>query len=256
MDRTTNGSATVAAVGDEADTRERILLAACRLFAERGFDGATLREITEAARANLAAVNYYFRSKDELIRSTLEFAIKPIVAARLEALTACERAHPDRSPPIEKLAEALVRPMAELSLGENRDRLLLLLQVRTLAQAATSEIVSQHFRPVHERFVDLLQRILPHLSRAETALRYDCTRGATLQILVDLAPATRLVVSPSERQPTIDHFEDMVAGIVRFVVAGFQAPASIPANNIPAVPQPDNLAGGKPTSRKSPKTRA
>lgn len=236
--------------GDETDTRERILLAACRLFAERGFDGATLREITEAARANLAAVNYYFRSKDELIRSTLEFAIKPIIAARLDALSACERAYPGRTPPIEKLVEALVRPMAELSSGENRDRLLLLLQVRTLAQSAISEVVSQHFRPVHERFVDHLQAILPRLSRAETALRYDCTRGATLQILVDLAPATKLVVPSAEREATIDQYETMIAGIVQFVVAGFNAPPSMSTKH-----RPSGQAAVKSPARRTSKGR-
>ncbi|SDA91412.1 TetR/AcrR family transcriptional regulator [Mesorhizobium qingshengii] len=215
------------ATGDETDTRERILHAANRLFAERGFDGATLREITEAARANLAAVNYYFRSKDELIRSTLESALKPIVAARLEALKACERAYPDRLPPLESLADALVRPMAELSSGENRDRLLLLLQVRTIAQAATNSVVADHFRPLHERFIDVLQKVLPNLSRAELALRYDCARGATLQILVDLAPAAQLVVSPAERATTIDRHEWLIAGLVQFVSAGLRAPPTV-----------------------------
>lgn len=222
-----NDPASSSATGEETDTRERILHAANRLFAERGFDGATLRDITEAARANLAAVNYYFRSKDELIKSTLESALKPIVAARLAALEACERAHPDRLPPLESLADALVRPMAELSSGENRDRLLLLLQVRTIAQAATNSVVVDYFRPLHERFIDLLQKVLPHLSRAELALRYDCARGATLQILVDLAPAAQLVVSPSERAATIDRHEWLIAGLVRFVSAGLSAPATV-----------------------------
>ncbi|QPC95216.1 TetR family transcriptional regulator [Mesorhizobium sp. INR15] len=214
------------ATDEETDTRERILHAARRLFAEKGFDGATLREITEAARANLAAVNYYFRSKDELIRSTLESALKPIIAARLAALLACERAHPDKLPPLESLADALVRPMAELSSGENRDRLLLLLQVRTIAQAATNSVVVDYFRPLHERFIDLLQKVLPHLSRAELALRYDCARGATLQILVDLAPAAQLVVSPQERATTIDRHEWLIAALVQFVSAGMRAPTT------------------------------
>ena len=50
-------------------TRERILDAAERLFAERGYDGASLRAITGQARVNLAAVNYHFRSKRALMRA-------------------------------------------------------------------------------------------------------------------------------------------------------------------------------------------
>ncbi|MGH8046965.1 MAG: CerR family C-terminal domain-containing protein, partial [Chthoniobacterales bacterium] len=54
--------------------RERLLDAAGEVFAERGFDGATIREITRQAGVNLAAVNYYFRDKDELYAATLRHA--------------------------------------------------------------------------------------------------------------------------------------------------------------------------------------
>jgi AcrR family transcriptional regulator len=47
-------------------TRERLLDVAERVFAERGFAGASVREITDAAEANLGAINYYFRSKENL----------------------------------------------------------------------------------------------------------------------------------------------------------------------------------------------
>ena len=48
-------------------TRTAILTAAERLYAERGFADVTLRDIVAAAGVNLAAVNYHFGSKDELI---------------------------------------------------------------------------------------------------------------------------------------------------------------------------------------------
>jgi AcrR family transcriptional regulator len=49
-----------------AGTRERLLDVAERIFAERGFAGASVREITEAAGASLAAINYHFHSKEKL----------------------------------------------------------------------------------------------------------------------------------------------------------------------------------------------
>src|SRR5258708_36330537 len=48
-------------------TRTVILAAAERLYADRGFGDVTLRDIVAAADVNLAAVNYHFGSKDELI---------------------------------------------------------------------------------------------------------------------------------------------------------------------------------------------
>jgi len=49
-------------------TRERILEAACELFAAKGFAGTTTQDICARADANIAAVNYHFRSKDNLYR--------------------------------------------------------------------------------------------------------------------------------------------------------------------------------------------
>ncbi len=52
--------------GDTADTRDRLLEAARRTFAEKGYHHATVAEICERAGANIAAVNYYFRHKETL----------------------------------------------------------------------------------------------------------------------------------------------------------------------------------------------
>jgi len=52
--------------GDCEDTKSRLLTAAGELFAERGFDGATARQICDRAGVNLAAINYHFKSKEQL----------------------------------------------------------------------------------------------------------------------------------------------------------------------------------------------
>ena len=55
---------------DRTDARERLLAAGSLLFAERGFR-APLRDITRAARCNIAAVNYYYGGKENLYRQVL-----------------------------------------------------------------------------------------------------------------------------------------------------------------------------------------
>lgn len=56
-------------------TRARVLNAAARLFAERGFTKVTVREICRKARANVAAVNYHFSGKEGLYRAVIQTAI-------------------------------------------------------------------------------------------------------------------------------------------------------------------------------------
>src|SRR5258705_10617719 len=71
-------------------TRTSILSAAERLYAERGFGDVTLRDIVAEAGVNLAAVNYHFRSKDELIAGLFVNPSLPTNRQRLNELKASE----------------------------------------------------------------------------------------------------------------------------------------------------------------------
>jgi len=59
----------------DRETRDRLLRAAERLFADRGFKKVTVREICRAAKANVAAVNYHFGDKFGLYREVMQMAI-------------------------------------------------------------------------------------------------------------------------------------------------------------------------------------
>jgi TetR/AcrR family transcriptional regulator, regulator of cefoperazone and chloramphenicol sensitivity len=61
------------------DTPSKVLQAAGKIFAERGFDGATVRDICAAAGANLASVNYYFHDKETLYRKAVLYAHEQMV---------------------------------------------------------------------------------------------------------------------------------------------------------------------------------
>src|SRR5947199_10110937 len=71
-------------------TRTAILAAAERLYAERGFSDVTLRDIVAAANVNLAAVNYHFGSKDELIAELFVTRSIALNRERLRELRAAE----------------------------------------------------------------------------------------------------------------------------------------------------------------------
>ena len=70
-------------------TRRRILSAALKVFRERGFDAATMREIAAAAGMSLGAAYYYFDSKDALVMAFYEQAQQEMVPAIERTLTEC-----------------------------------------------------------------------------------------------------------------------------------------------------------------------
>lgn len=60
---------------DQSETRLQLLEAAAEVFAQRGFDAATVREICDKAGANIASVNYHFRDKETLYAEVLKHAL-------------------------------------------------------------------------------------------------------------------------------------------------------------------------------------
>lgn len=99
-------------VSEAIGTRDRILDAAERLFAEQGFYVTTLREITQAAQVNLAAVNYHFGSKQALVIAVFKRRLDELNADRLARL---DRAHKRQAPPpLEDVLDAFVYPAMAL----------------------------------------------------------------------------------------------------------------------------------------------
>jgi AcrR family transcriptional regulator len=97
-------------------TRKRLMDAALDLLAERGEDGVSLRELTDAADANVAAVSYHFGSLKSLCDAAIEHALERYLDAQQESVSALQ---PDSS--LEALAAAFARPMMSALVGGGRD---------------------------------------------------------------------------------------------------------------------------------------
>lgn len=213
---------------EEPDTKSRILVAALQVFADVGYDNATLREITTVAGVNIAAVNYHFGSKQALMREVFSGLARPANAIRFAALDACEREAKDRAPSLAKIVEALVGPLVRFSRDREQGGYLLMrlvIQTRALPQQFTNTLVAEQFDPVARRFVDALSRALPGLSRAEVFWRYDFAIGAMMHVISDADRGHHRLLRLSDGLCNTDDPESIVTELVRFIVAGLRAPA-------------------------------
>ena len=96
----------------DSETREKLVLAAERLFAERGIDNVSLREINRAAgQRNVAALHYHFGSREVLLEAIFERRMSGIKGRRIAMLDALEAAGQEGS--IRAVVEAMVLPLAE-----------------------------------------------------------------------------------------------------------------------------------------------
>jgi AcrR family transcriptional regulator len=216
----------------DADTvrtepRERILAAAREVFLDEGVELATVREITLRAGTNVAAVNYYFGSKDELLGEVLRDLMGAYTHARIAALDACEAAAMPGHPSLSAVIEALVRPMVVTSRSsdrEGRPLIRLILQIRSRPREVTSRFFTEHVDQTVLRFIDALSRAAPHLRRADVFWRYNFAIGAIMQVLTDSDPATRRLGRLSEGLCDTDDDETIIRQLHDFVIAGFLAP--------------------------------
>jgi AcrR family transcriptional regulator len=105
---------------EEVSTRDKLLDAAARLFAERGIDNVSIAEIVRSAdQRNSSAVHYHFGSRDEILRAVLARHVPTIADRRRELL---ERARDRPTGDVRSAVEAVVRPVTEFAQGGWRER--------------------------------------------------------------------------------------------------------------------------------------
>jgi AcrR family transcriptional regulator len=154
------------------DTRTQILDAAERLFAERGFRGASVRAITDLAGANLAAVGYHFGSKAELLAAVVRRVIEPINAAQCAGLDRLLARTPD--PPVTELVEAFAGPLFdEMLAGDDSGARTSRLIMRIIGDPAEEmrDWTGAAEATVRDRYLAAFGRALPDLSPAELWFR-------------------------------------------------------------------------------------
>ena len=164
--------------GDPAaqGTPERLIAAVERLLAERDDLDPPLRDITQAAGANVAAVNYHFGSKAALITAVIERAVTEQVHEALQAFDAVADAQPPAS------VEEIVRAWMHVNAGIAPNTVMSRIGARILVgpPAELGELVERVIAEPRARLLRLLSDRLPQLSADELGFRADMTLLALL----------------------------------------------------------------------------
>jgi AcrR family transcriptional regulator len=166
-------------------TRDRILDAAERLFADDGFEGASIRAIVDAAKVNLAAVHYHFRSKEALLEAVLTRRISVVNESRLQRLHEAEAAAAPQPPSAEAVLRAFIVPTVELAQRTESGATFVQLMSRMFTEPRFSiqEYLGKNFGDTMARFSQALVRSLPHLPRGVVLWRAFFTIGAMHHML-------------------------------------------------------------------------
>jgi len=196
-------------------TKQRILDSAEALFARHGFAGASLRQVTASANVNLAAVNYHFGSKENLINEVFRRRLDDLNSQRQQALQAVT-ARPGYT--LEDVLDAFVRPALALS-QDNKGGAGF---VRVLARAYAEhneqlrKFLHDNYGPALKEFAAAFARLLPHLDKQELYWRLDIVSGALTYAMADFGMIKRRGISEQQhRDLSAEH-------LIKFAAAGLR----------------------------------
>jgi len=204
-------------VNSPGTTKERILSAAELLFAQHGFEGASLRQLTTSAGVNLAAVNYHFGSKEKLVEQVFRRRLDALNASRLDALAPLAG---KLDTTLEDVLGAYIRPALELS-HDSHGALFMRVLARAFAEHDDTlrQFLSENYGHVMRQFTAEFARLLPQLSKQELYWRVDLLTGALTHAMSGFG----IIQRKSDVSEQV-HREETAQHLIRFAVAGLSHP--------------------------------
>ncbi len=217
-------------------TRDAILDAAERLFAEQGHDKTSMRQITRAAQVNLSAVNYHFGSKDALIEAVFERRLDALNDERLRILDTLESEAKGQALKPSAIVEAYFGPLVRhaCSAGAER-RAFMPLQTTSLSDpnGAISALFQAERSMVAHRFTRALLASLPGVPEAEIVWRFHFMLGATAYAIMGAESSSQVLNLQGDSSPAADA---LLSRLMAFLLGGLRAPLPTQTPSLPDLP--------------------
>ena len=199
-------------------TRDRLIDAAGAVFAERGYRGATMREIAERSGANLAAAHYHFGSKQDLYRDVVRAHFERLERRLAEsgAIDAAAITRLSREQLVE-LLRARVRAMLESFLDETSVHATLMQRELADPSETLPLIVRRWIDPLRQDLVLLLQRLSPKLAEERLQL---CARSLMGQVIFYATHRPALLLMMRRRAYPPGFVDQITEHVVAFTLGG------------------------------------
>lgn len=198
-------------IANVTGTGLKILSAAESLFAQHGYAGVSLRQITAEAKVNLAAVNYHYYDKESLYREILTWRLKQINQRRLDLLSEAEDRASSGLMPLQDIIDALARPLFLPSKDYSATSTRLLGRLLTERPSFTDEILRLEFQPVMTRFGQAIRRHTPSLSPPDFLWRFSYIIGAlhhAMTTIHDMNALTNGICRDDDPEGALRNFTD------------------------------------------------
>jgi len=192
--------------------RRKLVEIAGQIFAEEGYEAATVRQITDKAQVNIAAVNYYFGDKFQLYRAVLQSVTKRLLGLLKQ--------HCVKGPAEERLRN-LVRCVLEISVNDAPSWVHLLMSRELVEQHDDkTELFIEAIRPIHEITASIVTDLLGEQADS-AAIRI--AAGLVIPICVNRIPQQRIEqkLYPGSDCDQIG-MEETVELLYQFLVAGIK----------------------------------
>lgn len=201
-------------------TKDRILHAAEELFAQQGFASTSLRQVTSRADVNIAAVNYHFGSKDNLVNEVFRRRMDVMSAQRLAALAKAVDATPGQLDPI---LAAFVEPALAMAQDRHGGGAFIRVIARAYAESNDSlrKFLSDQYGHVLRAFAKAIAPCVPALGKEDLYWRLDFLSGALTYAMADFG----LIKRPAGVSEST-HRQRAAKALIHFASAGFQADAN------------------------------
>ncbi len=197
-------------------TKERILAAAERLFADAGFEGVSMRQVGAAADVPFALVTYHFQTKLGLYREVFRRRSRFTASARIEQLEAIKIS----GQPLEDVravAAALVEPLMRVRHEEGGLHFSRLMSREVNdPQEAERGIVAECFDPMARAAISILKQAVPSASDQQIYWAYHFATGA---IAVNHANTGR-IERLSEGLCQSTNVSELIRELTKFISAG------------------------------------